>query len=352
METTFGDYDLKRVKAVLDLPAFDNLAVRIAVLHSERDGYIKNTTPDVTVKIPEPFGDQTSTPTLGDDDETGMMLSARYTGENLIVDYKFDYTSQYTEADAQHVVGIDAGASGGLTKLIYSLQPGLGGTNVVGPAYRSSLPALTSDDHYMIYGHNLTAEYTFSDNLSVKSITAFRFQQQDGGFNTNEGNITFAPFAVPGTGLVAGEITCLLCSIAKRSQHQWSEELQVIGQEERFDYIGGLYFFDERAFQNDVAYILKSFKQVGPKTLDPGPLTPADYASGSLDRVREPVGRRLSARYVPRDRQFGLRSRRSSHRGSALCRLLDDGGQCDPRGGIPAARARRQRCGGFLAHRL
>lgn len=283
LETTFGDYNLKRIKGVLDLPAFDNLALRIAVLHSERDGYIKNTTPGVIINMPQPFGPQTSTPTLGDDDETGVMLSARYSGENLTVDYKFDYTSQYTEAEAQHVVGFDKGAFG---KVIFDLQPLVGGQNVYGPGYRESLPAFTSDDHYMIYGHNLTLNYAFNDNLSVKSITAFRFQQQDGGFNSNEGDVLIAPFTVPGTGLVQGEIMCLLCSIAKRSQHQWSEELQVIGTEDRFDYIGGLYFFDERAFQNDVAYILKSFKQTSPNTLSPGPLTPADYASGSLDRVQ------------------------------------------------------------------
>jgi iron complex outermembrane receptor protein len=283
VETTFGNYNLKRVKGVLDLPAFDNLAVRIAVLHTERDGYIKNTTPGVVVNIPQPFGPQTSTPTLGDDNETGFMLSARYSGENLTVDYKFDYTTQYTEADAQHVVGFDKGAFG---KVIYDLQPLLGGTNIYGPGYRDLLPALTSDDHYMIYGHNLTVNYALNDNLAIKSITAFRFQQQDGGFNSNEGNITIAPFTGGGTELVAGEQSCLLCSIAKRSQHQWSEELQVIGTEDRFDYIGGLYFFDERAFQNDVAYILKSFKQTGPNTLSPGPLLPTDYSSGSLDRVQ------------------------------------------------------------------
>jgi iron complex outermembrane receptor protein len=282
LETTFGDYNLKRVKAVLDLPAFDNLALRFAVLHTERDGYIRNTTPGVVTNIPEPFGPQTSTPTLGDDNETGVMLSARYTTDNLTVDYKFDYTSQYLEAEAQHVVGFDTGAFG---KTIFDLQPLVGGQNVYGFAYRSSLPALTSDDHYTIYGHNLTANYSINDNLSIKNILAYRFQQQDGGFNTNEGDVLIAPFTGGGTELVAGEISCLLCSIAKRSQHQWSDELQVIGTEDKFDYIGGLYFFDEGAFQNDVAYILKSFKQTGPNTLNPGPLTPADYSSGSLARV-------------------------------------------------------------------
>jgi iron complex outermembrane recepter protein len=282
LETTFGDYNLKRVKAVLDLPVFDNLALRFSVLHSERDGYIRNTTPGVVLDLPEPFGPQTSTPTLGDDDETGVMLSARYTTDNLTVDYKFDYTSQYTEAEAQHVVGFDTGAFG---KTIFDLQPLVGGQNVYGFAYRSSLPALTSDDHYTIYGHNLTVNYSLNDNLSIKNILAYRFQQQDGGFNSNEGDILIAPFTGNGTELVAGEQMCLLCSIAKRSQHQWSDELQVIGTEDTFDYIGGLYFFDEGAFQNDVAYILKSFKQTGPNTLNPGPLTPADYSSGSLARV-------------------------------------------------------------------
>jgi iron complex outermembrane receptor protein len=292
LETTFGDYNQKRVKAVLDLPAFDNLALRFSVLHTERDGYIRNTTPGVVVNLPEPFGPQTSTPTLGDDNETGFMLAARYTTDNLTIDYKFDYTSQYLEAEAQHVVGIDSTPTGALVKGIYAAQPGLGGTNFVGLGYRDSLPALTSDDHYTIYGHNLTVNYSINDNLSIKNILAYRFQQQDGGFNTNEGNITIAPFDIPagpdfkpGTGFVTGELSCLLCSIAKRSQHQWSEELQVIGTEEKFDYIGGLYFFDEGAFQNDVAYILKSFKQTGPKTLNPGPLTTNDYASGTLSRV-------------------------------------------------------------------
>ena len=282
LETTFGDYAQKRVKAVLDLPVFDNLAMRFSVLHSERDGYIRNTTPGVVLDLPEPFGPQTSTPTLGDDNETGVMLSARYTADNLTVDYKFDYTSQYTEAEAQHVVGFDTGAFG---KTIFDLQPLVGGQNVYGFAYRTSLPALTSDDHYTIYGHNLTVNYSLNDNLSIKNILAYRFQQQDGGFNSNEGDILIAPFTGNGTELVAGEQMCLLCSIAKRSQHQWSDELQVIGTEDKFDYIGGLYFFDEGAFQNDVAYILKSFKQTGPNTLNPGPLTPADYSSGSLARV-------------------------------------------------------------------
>ena len=282
LETTFGDYNLKRVKAVLDLPAFDDLSLRFSVLHTERDGYIRNTTPGITVDVPEPFGPQTSTPTLGDDNESGFMLAARYAIDNLTVDYKFDYTSQYLEAEAQHVVGFDTGAFG---KTIFDLQPLVGGQNVYGFGYRTAIPALTSDDHYIIYGNNLTANYSINDNLSIKNILAYRFQQQDGGFNTNEGDVLIAPFTGGGTELVAGEISCLLCSIAKRSQHQWSDELQVIGTQDTFDYIGGLYFFDEGAFQNDVAYILKSFKQTGPNTLNPGPLTPADYSSGSLARV-------------------------------------------------------------------
>ena len=293
LETTFGNYNLRRVKGVLDLPITDQLAVRFSVLHTERDGYIRNTTPGIVVDLPQPFGPQTSTATLGGDNESGAMLAARWTGDNLTIDYKFDYTAQYIEAEAEHVVGFDTGAFG---KLIYDLQPLVGGTNVYGFDYRSSLPALTSDDHYTIYGHNLTASYSINDNLSVKNILAYRFQQQDGGLNTNEGNITIAPFdipdtdpktgkPIPGSGFVAGELSCLLCSIAKRSQHQWSEELQVLGTYDTFQFTGGLYFFDEGAFQNDVAYILKSFKQTGPKTLNPGPLYPVDYSSGTLARI-------------------------------------------------------------------
>jgi len=284
LETTFGDFNQKRVKAVLDLPEFDNLSLRVSVLHTERDGYIRNTTPGVVVNLPEPFGPQTSTATLGDDNETGAMIAARYSIDDLTIDYKFDYTSQYLEAEGQHIVGFDTG-SGDFGKSIVAAQNPPGS---YGFGYRSSLAALTSDDHYTIYGHNLTVDYSINDNLQVKNILAYRFQQQDGGFNTNEGDELIYPSffpKVPGLELVPGEVSCLLCSIAKRSQHQWSDELQVIGTEDKFDYIGGLYFFDEGAFQNDVAYILKSFKQTGPNTLNPGPLTTADYSSGTLSRV-------------------------------------------------------------------
>jgi iron complex outermembrane receptor protein len=284
IETTFGDYDLKRVKASLNLPEINNIALKISVLHAERDGFVKNTTPGVTINVPQPFGPQTSTKTLGGDDTTGVMLAARYSGiDRLTVDYKFDFTSQFAEPEPDQVIAFDTGAFG---KTFFALQPLVGGQNIVTPQYRSSIAAFTSDDHYLIYGHNLTAEYAVDDNLSIKSITAYRMDQEGGGFNTNEGNLLISPFTTPGTGLVAGEISCLLCSIAKRSQHQWSEELQVIGTEERFDYIGGLFFFDERGFQDDVAYVLQSFKKVGPNALSPGPLTTADFTDGSLNRAQ------------------------------------------------------------------
>ena len=82
--------------------------------------------------------------TLSEAQIATVMLAARYTTDNLVIDYKFDFTSQYVEAEPQHVVGIDAGAAGDFTKYIYSQQPQLGGTNFVGTAYREAIPAWTS----------------------------------------------------------------------------------------------------------------------------------------------------------------------------------------------------------------
>ena len=74
LETTFGNYNLKRVKATFDTPEFNGLSMRLTVLHAEQDGYVKNKTPGITIDLPEPFGPQTSTSTLGGNDTTALLF--------------------------------------------------------------------------------------------------------------------------------------------------------------------------------------------------------------------------------------------------------------------------------------
>ncbi|HLG90443.1 MAG TPA: TonB-dependent receptor [Alphaproteobacteria bacterium] len=280
LESTFGDYALKRVKATLDTPEFNGLSARLTVLHTERDGYVKNTTPGITLALPEPFGPQTSTSTLGDDDTTAVLLAVRYVNDALTVDYKFDFTDEITEAMPSQILGFDSTANGGFGRLVFSVQPGLGSTGTFGTNYRNAYPSLTSNDEIVVMGHALTVQYDLADNLSIKSISAYRRDDEKGGLNFNENNLLHDPSFLGGT---PGELFCLICSIAKRPQHQTSEELQLIGHEDRFDWIAGLFYYDEVGFQDNITYIVHGFAPIGPNTYSPGPLTAADYVNGSLD---------------------------------------------------------------------
>ncbi len=282
LETTFGDYALKRVKATFDTPEYNGLSLRLTVLHTEQDGYVKNTTPGITVDLPAPFGRQTSTSTLGGNDTNAVLLAARYVNDRLTVDYKFDFTDEITQAQPTEILGFDSTPTGSFAQSLFTVQPSLGSTGNYSTSYRSSLASLTSNDEFVIMGHALTAAYDLDDNLTLKSISSYRSIDEKGGLNFNDGNLLQDPPSLGGT---PGELLCVLCSVGKRPQHQYSEELQVLGHEDKFDWIGGLFFFDQKAFQDNATYILQGFKPVGRNTYSPGPLTAADYTSGALSEA-------------------------------------------------------------------
>ncbi len=87
-----------------------------------------------------------------------------------------------------------------------------------------------------LYGTSITGVYDLSDAMTLKSITAFR-------------EITWAIGTslqgVPGDGIQS--VT------DKQHQHQFSEEVQLIGKalDNRLDYVGGLYYFDEAGYVHD-----------------------------------------------------------------------------------------------------
>ncbi|MDY0066379.1 MAG: TonB-dependent receptor [Steroidobacteraceae bacterium] len=112
------------------------------------------------------------------------------------------------------------------------------------PAVRNLVPNDVSGQ-----GHNLTASFNVSDTLTLKSITGYR--ELD--------NFTYMPYH-PGLYGPASIIT----NIVDFSQEQLSQELQLIGSalDSRLQYVGGLYYFDERATSDDV----NSFELTGVRT--------------------------------------------------------------------------------------
>jgi len=125
LETTFGNYNLKRVKATFDTPEYNGLSLRLTVLHTDQDGYVKNTAAGVTLDLPAPFGPQTSTSTLGGNDTNMVLFAARYVNDKLTIDYKFDFTDEITQAQPTEILGFDSTPNGGFGQSVFAIQPSI-----------------------------------------------------------------------------------------------------------------------------------------------------------------------------------------------------------------------------------
>jgi len=110
-------------------------------------------------------------------------------------------------------------------------------------------------------GHSITLDYSVSDALNFKSITAYRSMMSNGdGSLSGQGRLygfvlnplTFAPAGVqPVTPYSLDCTGTSQDSCYNITQYQYSEELQASGSIDRFKYIGGLYLFEEHVGEVD-----------------------------------------------------------------------------------------------------
>ena len=103
-----------------------------------------------------------------------------------------------------------------------------------------TLPSITDDD---LWGTNLTFDWTIADNLRFKSITAYRHLHSNFQRDGDQSPLTIYHLT------------------DELSQRQFSQELQLDGDalSQTLKWVGGLYYFDERA--------------VNPNTVDFAPVT-------------------------------------------------------------------------------
>jgi iron complex outermembrane receptor protein len=89
---------------------------------------------------------------------------------------------------------------------------------------------------YNLYGDSITAVYDLTDTMTLKSITAYREITWEIGTSLQ---------GTPGDGMQS----------VTDKQHQWqvSEEIQLLGKafDNRLNYVGGLYYFNEAGYVHD-----------------------------------------------------------------------------------------------------
>ena len=219
-----GNYSRLHLRGSVDLPVSDNFGVRVSASSKNRDGYVKSLT--------EPGWE------LGNEDRQAVRAVAVL---DATPDFEIMFTADYSRIREQNAASILRGTTS---------RPGtpVGAYNVLaGPP--TGMPAVIPyDDRWVTgnfdttyangpngteidaWGTSLILDWDLLDNLTVKSISAYR--ESEGFFNRDADGSPLQMTHTTNPGYY---------------HDQFSQELQVIGDfaDERLKYVAGVYYFSE-----------------------------------------------------------------------------------------------------------
>jgi iron complex outermembrane recepter protein len=286
-EGDLGNFSDRRAKVTINLPDFAGIDARVTYLHEQHNGYVTRSGPVDTYDFAAPFGTVQSANSFGSDNTDAVGVALKYRGgDHFSLDYKFDYTDKTSSQLGAQMLG-EYGFFNPST-----LLPGSNLTTVT-PNYQTSLPIDTSETHLQVQGHSLTGAYEFSPEVTLKNILAYRQFWEGPNFNDIDGNqlrdsgISSASLGIPGPPFViggSGNPFAWISSVETRAQHQWSDELQLLGTSGNFDWIAGAFFFKENGWDNNPVFLFVPFapnKVYSPGITNASILGESDYAAGS-----------------------------------------------------------------------
>jgi iron complex outermembrane receptor protein len=233
-KASYGSFQERTVQARVDsgLLGASGLKFSAAYQHRQRNGSFNA---PLRPRDLDPGAQTTDTywfKLVGEWDKFSATLAADYT------DLKGTPTPhQVIEANAATRTFI------GLSNTLYG-----GPAYVITPSRRKTISeAYAGLQHVWSEGVSLTLNYEISDNLSLKSISGLRAYKRDDpwGFGPNDlrGNVGTA--AAPRITSFPGTFALI---VRGQSQRQRSQELQLLGNAGDFEFVGGLYYFKEDAW--------------------------------------------------------------------------------------------------------
>ncbi len=281
-DVSFGNFNEFSSRTRVDLPALGPFAASVTYLHREMDGYVENLSAG-TIRNYGPatgglIGQSVAASTLGAENVDSVFAAVNFdNGGPLTADYKFDWTDFKGSQLGVQMIGFrgpnDPPGTTGLVdtvKFLLSLQPALGGTNVVTSEPLDALhDPQRSTDSLRASGHSLTLNYEISDAVTLKNISAYRKLLVHSNGNSFDGNRLVDPFG--GT----GRDFTILNAVSRRPQNQISNELQLTVDTERFNFIAGAFYFKERARNYNPVFFFQTF----PPADEPITIGPADQFS-------------------------------------------------------------------------
>lgn len=263
-----GNYDSWRSVTHVNLPDMAGFKAKVTASFSDRDGWVENDGPNKVAgrEYTDYYEKETE----------GYRIALRYDGiDKLLVDYSYDYSDVTSSPGYFQYAGPADILSVGFMPITDSFTDRLKKTRTPtgGEKHAYYLP----DSETEVQGHNLTASYELSDNLTIKSITGYREFKDDVSQNFSQS------FGGAGS----------LETHTNTDHDQFSQELQVLGSGDRFNYVAGLYYFNENGDQSEQQFTDRLFyEETGILALDLTNMPPTPCGDGSNS---DPICSDLSA---------------------------------------------------------
>ena len=202
-QVTLGNRDLLRAKSSINLPLGETVAARLSFLRVKQDGFIDN--------------EGSGVDRFGDTDRTAWRADVLWQPlDNLSIRYAYDRSN------------IDDTPTFFAAAPFYPQQADR-------PTKGSPSVRDLDRNDIVAQGHSLTATWDIDDNLTLKSLTAFRNLD-------NSQNEDFL------TGIPASKLVPVQKNNSRAYQNQLSQEFQLIGDtmDRRLEYTLGAYFLREQ----------------------------------------------------------------------------------------------------------
>lgn len=258
---TYAARDSRRYHTTIDTPAIGNLAAKLSFLRTDYDGEYRSLY----------TGGQ-----LGQGESNAVRFAVNWApSESFSLDYTYDKSDRENNPNTQQLSFVRPGhvAAGGA---ITAQAAAYADSDRI-----SHLAVRNSDDDVAfsdIDGHSLTAEWVFSENLTVKSIASYREWDsgtvatdfgsfRSDGFTVLDGSGRFVPGSTPlaPAPIPAGVLVPMFDALRDSSQHQSSLEVQFIGNAlgNSLNYIAGLYYFEEKADETNPQFFTLAGGNIG-----------------------------------------------------------------------------------------
>jgi len=219
-DLTAGNLDKFQSKTMFNLPLGDSVAAKVNYNYTERDGIVENEGPG------EDF--------MNEDRKT-LVADLRWLAtDNVVVDYRYE-KAELNDSEPFNQVLTDPALSMGQVANIIIYNDDWDPDRL--DSVTTERTILSSDQD--IAAHSLWVHWEINDSLRFESISAYRDLD------------SFSPSDFLPTASVIGGTAAPVLGRFETDFEQWSQELQLLGTTEHWEWVAGLYYYQDEAFQDN-----------------------------------------------------------------------------------------------------